>query len=94
MDRIALEKLSDDGLAGVRWGFYLLGDQLLVDTYEEVARETKRQRMRVQRSWSRLNQRDSSIKQANVPFTPEIAQEAKALYLRELTARLTVGFQK
>jgi hypothetical protein len=73
---------------------YLLGSVLVVDSYEEFERATKRHKPRALKHWSRLNKRDSTMPQEDVPLTPEIMAEAKAQYLAELESKLSVGFQR
>lgn len=93
MDRISFEKLNPDGLSGVRWTFYLLHHTLVVDAYEEFARESKRHKPKTIRFWARLNQRDSQIPQNAVPLTNEIIQEAKSTFIRQIEQNVRVGFQ-
>jgi hypothetical protein len=98
IDRVAFENLSDDGLTGVRWTFVRLDNQLVVDSYEEVQRETRRHRFKVIRYWSRLDSRrrhrDATIGQDAVPLTPELAQQAKTICIQQLQTTLSVGFQR
>lgn len=93
LDRVSVEKLNPDGLSGVRWSFFLLGDKLVVDVYEEFSRASKRHQPKVLRSWRRLNSRDSFIKRADVPLPPAIAKMAKDAFLQALVAGISVGFQ-
>lgn len=93
LDRVAFEKLNADGLSGVRWEFFLLRDVLVVDCYEEFSRESKRHKPKILRSYSRLNRRDSTIKQPDVPLTKDIETEAKAAFIAQLQNSISVGFQ-
>ncbi|WP_425953051.1 hypothetical protein [Ralstonia pseudosolanacearum] len=90
---IEFESAAADGLSRVHWGFFLNGSQLVVDTYTVWSRQSKRHKEKIVASWSRLNSRDSTLKIEDVPFTPEIAAGAKALWLMKLEAVVTVGFQ-
>lgn len=94
MNTVVLQKPEADGLKGVRWSFYLLDSVLVVDSYEEYERASKRHKPRTVKNWSRLNKRDSTMPQEDVPLTPEIMAEAKAQYLAELESKLSVGFQR
>lgn len=94
LDRITLENKFPDGLSGATWTFMLLGEHLVVDSYAVWTQASKRHKPKITKHWSRLNSRESNLKQADVPFTLPIAEWAKKELLKQYDAHLTVGFQK
>lgn len=76
-DSMSFEHVSEDGLSAVRWSFYLLRRKLVVDSYSELSRDSRRKKFTAVRWWSRCNQRDNNMAQSEVPFTVEIGQEAQ-----------------
>lgn len=91
---VRLEDTSPDGLEGSTWFFSLMDDQLVVDVYCTWSRPTKRHNPRVVSSWSRLDSRTSSLKQEQVPFTPEVAARAFEAWMKLVKDTVTVGFWK
>lgn len=94
IDRIELETAGPDGMSGTTWTFFLLGEQLVVDSYATWAKESKRHKARITGRWERLNRREATIKQSDVPLTPAIADWAKREWLKALEASVSVGFQE
>lgn len=93
LDRISFEHESGEGMTATRWSFYLLRETLVVDSYMEVARSSRRKKYSPVRVWSRLNGRDNTMAQSDVPLTSEIAQEAQDRFIQQLKSTLSVGFQ-
>lgn len=81
-DRIVLNKPAHDGLSGSQWTFCLLGTRLVVDRYHEWEKATRRHQPKILREWSRLDRRGNRLSQEQVPFTEDIAVEAKETLVR------------
>ena len=93
MDEVTLEFLSEDRLRRTSWRFYLLRTSLVVDHYLEEERETTRHKFRDVREWSRLSGRQSTMNRTDVPFTDEIARQAKEAFINKIRDEISVGFQ-
>lgn len=93
MNHVTIEKLSEDGLHCIRWCFYLLNSTLVVDSYAEMSRESRRHKFKIDQNWERLHSRNNLMRKAQVPLTPEVMAEAKAAYIEKLNKTITVGFQ-
>lgn len=94
MNSVTLEFLSTDRLSRTSWRFYLLHTTLVVDLYIEERRDTPRKKFQEVRKWSRLMDRSNSLKKDEVPFSDEIAVQAKEAYLELIRNEVSVGFQK
>lgn len=93
--RVEFEVVSEDGLSGEVWGFFVnYPDELWVDTYSRVTRGTKRQKWKTEGFWSRLRNRNATILKEDVPVTPEVLAKGKMAYLDLLEKTVTLGFQK
>lgn len=94
MNSVTLEFLSTDRLNRTSWRFYLLHTTLVVDLYIEERRDTSRKKFQEVRKWSRLMDRSNSLKKDEVPFSDEIAVQAKEAYLELIRNEVSAGFQK
>lgn len=94
LDQVKFDIDAADGLSGATWVFYLLDSKLVVDEYRTWSRASKRSKPKVGEHWSRLNRRDSNIKQEAVPFTEEIGRLALLNFLKMAEYNMTVGFQE
>lgn len=84
---IHVEKKSDDGLTVETWRFCLIGNHLVLDDYAKVVRPTRRHKGTATGHYNRLSARESTMTEADVPWSPELAEEALRLY----TATIRVG---
>jgi hypothetical protein len=82
-----IEKTSPDGLVVERWRFCLIDKCLVLDAYTKTVRPSKRHKGAVAHHYERLNERDSTISEEQVPWSQELADEA----LRALTSSIRVG---
>ncbi len=72
-----------------RWSFYFMDNKILLDTYCVFKKETKKHKsFKCVDFYNRLNERDSSIKESEVPFYDEIKKEALDLFVSKLSVRL------
>lgn len=71
-----IEKTSEDGLDSEKWKFMLLDTDLVLDEYAKATRKTRRHGWLQTGRYSRLNRRDSTLTEAQVPWTQELANEA------------------
>lgn len=94
LDHVTFENIAPDGLTGERWSFYLLYNKLVVNSYSIIERETKRHKWKTLKQWSRHHDRNSMLRQNDVPLTDAIKVQAKAEFLRQFEETVTVGFQK
>lgn len=94
LDHVKFDIDAADGLSGTTWGFYLIDSKLVVDEYRTWTRASKRNKPKVGSHWSRLNRRESNIKQEDVPFTDEIGKLAMVNFLKMAEYNMTVGFQE
>lgn len=93
-DHVKLKIVEDGGLSGANWRFYLLRGRLVVDSYAEWTRESKRHKPSVVRSWERLSGRPSTMRREEIPFTEEIGLQAKKAWLQLLQEQVQVGFHE
>jgi hypothetical protein len=94
MHSVKLEFLSEDKLCRTTWEFFLLGKTLYVDVYTEEKRATLRHKFKEVASWSRLPAILScTLTQGKVPFTDEIAMQAKEALIEKVRSEVRVGFQ-
>lgn len=94
LDHVTFVNLAPDGLTGERWAFYLHYNNLVVNSYSVIERESKRHKWKMLKQWSRHPDRNSMLRQNDVPLTDAIKVQAKAEFLRQLEEAVTVGFQK
>lgn len=66
-----------DELTIERWGFYCTQDRIYLDSYCLLKKESKKdKKYRVIKSYDRLRERDSTLKESEVPFNEAIKTEA------------------
>lgn len=71
-----LEKIIDD-LTIERWRFLFLDNNIVLDAYYLLQKESKRHRnFQVIKKYDSLSKRYSNIEEIEVPFSEEIKQEA------------------
>ena len=73
---IAVEKVSENGLIRWEWRFWFYEHTLWLDYYIESERASRRHRFVVTESFSRLNLRGSTMKEADVILPATIKEEA------------------
>jgi hypothetical protein len=88
---IKIVRENPSALSRQTWRFTVIGLALVLDGYYEEERATKRHKYITPRWYSRLNTRDSKIREADVPWSTEIMEDARALFLREVAERVRVG---
>jgi hypothetical protein len=69
------------GLDAQEWTFTIIEEQVVLQTYRVLTRETKRHKERGRQYYNRLNERNSTMKQAEVPLPDDVAAEALAQVL-------------
>ncbi len=79
-----IETYSQDGLKFEVWEFALLGNNLVLDSYKFIARQSKLHKAVTAKSYSRIYR--CTMKLSEVPLTDEIRNEA----LRVFTSKLKV----
>lgn len=89
-DSVEISREADDALTRQVWRFFRLGNRLVLDGYEEEARDSKRHKFKRVQFWKRLYERDSRLKIGDVPMTPELKAEALEAFFTQLRAVLTV----
>jgi len=92
-DRVTIDQPAGDGLSGRSWVFIQLDDRLVVDAFSTWTRPSTRHKPKVEARWSRLSDRHAKLRESDVPFDSEIAALAKALWIKQLEAVVSVGFQ-
>lgn len=76
MAKIIVEKQIDE-LTVETFEFYQTENKLYLDKYLLMKREnTKMRKYRLKENYNRLNRRDSTLEESEVPFTDEIKAEA------------------
>lgn len=85
MARTQIEIKKDD-LNMEDYDFYYFDDKkiLVLDTYRKMSRQTKRHGWKVDSYYSRLRERDSSLKEQEVPLTEEIKKMAFDKFVSEI----------
>lgn len=86
--------VSEDGLTGATWSFYLAASNLLVDSYCTWSRASRRSKPVVIDSWSRLrlSYERPTLTRDQVPLTQEVCDLAKRLWLAQAERNLSVCF--
>jgi hypothetical protein len=75
---------SRDKLTEETWGFTVLDTCIILNSYWKSTRQSPRHKWQVLTHYDRLNTRDSTLKEADVPWTEELRAEALALYVATL----------
>lgn len=66
-----------DELTLEKWRFYILDKRIYLDAYYLLQKESKRHKnFRTLKGYERLSERNSTMREGEVPFTDEIKQEA------------------
>ena len=73
-------KISDDGLIREEYWFYLDRKVLFLDVYVVSKRKTKRHGFLMQKTYKRIDQRNSTMKFADVPLDDRIGLAAIKLF--------------
>jgi hypothetical protein len=76
--RIEVIEASDDGLARVRWFFWVNYPALVFDEYRSEARPSKRHKFGCLTCWSRLDRRGNRIPMPSLPASVAVAAVVKA----------------
>jgi hypothetical protein len=84
---ILVSRESPDHLTQETWGFVLIDEKLVLDTYTKGVKPTKRHKPVRQVYYSRLNSRDAPCPEAEVPWREDVNAEA----LAQLLALFKVG---
>ncbi len=85
---ITLEKQIDE-LTKEIYNFYQVDNLIYLSNYTVLKRETTRKtKYSVVKKYDRLNTRDSSLSEDQVPFTEEIKAEAIKMYIDSLKIML------
>jgi hypothetical protein len=88
---IEIQKKSDDGLTVEMWRFSLIGNHIVLDEYCKMTRPTRRHKGKVASRYNRLVMRESTLAEADVPWSTDIAEEAMRLYVATLrVVRLSI----
>jgi len=72
------------------WEFYFLDGDIVLDRFEEQSRQSKRHKFRCGKFYTRLENRKSTMKLDDVPWSADIMEEA----LQAIVSRLTVVKQQ
>jgi hypothetical protein len=92
MNDVEVEVVSEDGLTGEIWQFYVQSERDMRASYfARVIRPSKRHKWTVTAHWRRTSDRTAKIKTAELCLTPEIAAKAKKTYLDRLEKTLVVS---
>lgn len=85
MPRTTIEIKKDD-LNMEDYDFYYFEDKkiLVLDIYRKMSRQTKRHGWKVDGYYSRLRERDSSLKESEVPLTDEIRKMVLDKFVSEI----------
>lgn len=87
------ERISEDKLSCVTWAFYLIGSDLVVESYTEFGRPTTRHKFKANpgRTYSRHNSRNHPMKLADLPeLTTEFKDAILDAFIAEVRSMLTV----
>ena len=84
-DIVTLDINTGD-MTKVTYNFYFLDGVIYLDSYHKWEKPTKRSGYKNKGFYDRLRERDSDIKESEVPFHEEIKKQA----LEEFTSRITV----
>lgn len=67
------------------YGFTIMDSNIIyLNTYRIATKEPRQRYARTVKRYDRLNSRDSTIKEEDVPFTPEIREEAIRIFSTQL----------
>ena len=84
-----ISNVSEDGLTVETWDFRLYDDTLYLDRYTVCTKKTKRHKMTTDKGYDRTDNRTfySQIPLAEVPFSPEIRERAKAALMEKIVVK-------
>ena len=82
-----IERTKDE-LTKETWNFTLIRETLFLNGYQLLKRESTRKRKYIAvKKYDRLQRRDSTIEESEVPFTEEIKKEALQRYFETIDVR-------
>lgn len=84
---IDIERQSKDGLVRWDWRFWYYDTVLWLDYYTESQRPSRRHKFRCTERYGRLNNRGSSIKEADVVMPFDVQQEALDEFRRQVVIK-------
>jgi hypothetical protein len=89
MRTIRVIRISDDGLSEQRWSFWFYDAMscLYVDLYGSYSRPTKRRKFACDQFYTRTDQRNNTITVDQVPLPDDVAEEAKAAIVNQITVK-------
>ena len=84
---MTIERVKDE-LTKETWDFTLIRDTLFLNGYQLLKREnTRRRKYSAIKKYDRLQSRNSTIEESQVPFTDEIKKEALDRYFETIDVR-------
>ena len=86
-DRITVQRLTHDELAGREWVFWYFDDYnvLIIDQYRVIERKSKRHKFVASEAYARLGRSyDYTVKEEDVPLPPDVAKEALDQYVARM----------
>ena len=82
-----VERIKDE-LTKESWDFTLIHNTLFLNEYQLLKREnTRKRKYTAIKKYNRLQKRDSTIEESEVPFTNEIKKEALEKYFETIDCR-------
>lgn len=86
-----ISNVNQDNRTGESWGFWLCGDTLYLNSYMFCTKKTKQHKLKVVKEYSRLGffpkGKIRKLTLAEVPFTPEIKERAKAALMEKIAVK-------
>lgn len=84
--RISLD-IDTGELTKITYDFYFMDGTLYLDSYREWEKPTKRSGYKLKGNYDRLRERDSSIKESEVPLGDEIKAQAMKEFISKLSVK-------
>lgn len=82
---IKILRTSENGLEFKTWTFMLFEFTLILDTYLVQHKESlKHKKLMLDEDYNRLNQRDSSLKEEEVPLPEDVIEEARKEFIAKM----------
>ena len=82
-----IERIKDE-LTKETWDFTLIRETLFLNGYQLLKREnTRKRKYSAIKKYDRLQRRNSTIEESEVPFTDEIKKEALQMYFETVDCR-------
>jgi len=86
---IKVVREEPDRLSKREWDFALIDNKLVLDHYAQLSRASTSHKFKEEKGYGRFL--SMALPEDEVPWTPDIADEARSLYLQAVAEKVRVG---